>query len=99
MPVSSWWRTLSRVLRIGNARYIVGHDLEQNTYMELPSLHGDPKRTRRYVKEPGQFIHDIQRGQVEVFVEFERLQSKRDAYSVGCVDAAHTPTPAHDRGM
>ncbi|WFD25245.1 hypothetical protein MNAN1_000212 [Malassezia nana] len=45
------WRALSRFFRIGNARYIVGHDLENNTYYEFPSLHPtDPRRTRRVVK-------------------------------------------------
>ncbi|KOS13064.1 hypothetical protein Malapachy_1684 [Malassezia pachydermatis] len=52
MSSSSIWQTVSRVLRIGKARYIVGRDLENNVYYELPSLQGanDPNRTRRVVK-------------------------------------------------
>ena len=51
MSSSTIWQTVSRVLRIGKARYIVGRDLENNVYYELPSLQGanDPNRTRRYV--------------------------------------------------
>jgi len=42
----SWWRTLSRVLRIGYARYIVGEDLQRNVYYELPAGPGS-RLTRR----------------------------------------------------
>ena len=46
----SLWRAMSRVLRIGRARYYVGRDLANNEYYELPSLHGkENPRTRRYV--------------------------------------------------
>lgn len=47
----SVWKTLSRVLRIGHARFEVGKDLANNTYYEFPSPHGstDPRHTRRYV--------------------------------------------------
>ena len=48
--VSEVWRTLSRIFRIGRARFIVGYDLNKNVYYELPSLHGDPKRTRRLIQ-------------------------------------------------
>ena len=50
--MSSFFRTLSKVLRIGKARYIVGHDLAGNTYLELPSLTGstDPRHTRRMIQ-------------------------------------------------
>ena len=48
--VSEVWRTLSRIFRIGRARFIVGYDLNKNVYYELPSLYGDPKRTRRLIQ-------------------------------------------------
>ena len=43
---------LAKALRIGKARYIVGHDLAGNSYLELPSLSGslDPRHTRRSIQ-------------------------------------------------
>lgn len=47
----SVWRSISRVLRIGRARFWVGKDLANNQYYELPSIHGaENPRTRRYVQ-------------------------------------------------
>ncbi|KAI3625760.1 hypothetical protein CBS9595_001121 [Malassezia furfur] len=50
--MSSFWKTLSRVLRIGHARYMVGKDLAENTYYEFPAINGskDPRHTRRVIK-------------------------------------------------
>lgn len=43
---------VARALRIGKAKYIVGHDLAGNAYLELPSLSGslDPRHTRRSIQ-------------------------------------------------
>ncbi|SPO24315.1 related to Mimitin, mitochondrial precursor [Ustilago trichophora] len=48
----SLFQKLAKALRIGNARYIVGHDLAGNSYLELPSLSGslDPRHTRRSIQ-------------------------------------------------
>lgn len=45
-------QSIARTLRIGKARYIVGHDLVGNAYLELPSLSGslDPRHTRRSIQ-------------------------------------------------
>ncbi|CBQ73500.1 related to Mimitin, mitochondrial precursor [Sporisorium reilianum SRZ2] len=45
-------RKLAQALRIGKARYIVGHDLNGNAYLELPPLSGslDPRHTRRSIQ-------------------------------------------------
>jgi NADH dehydrogenase [ubiquinone] 1 alpha subcomplex assembly factor 2 len=45
-------QSIARTLRIGKARYIVGHDLTGNAYLELPSLSGslDPRHTRRSIQ-------------------------------------------------
>lgn len=48
----SFFQKLTRALRIGKAKYIVGHDLAGNAYLELPSLSGspDPRHTRRSIQ-------------------------------------------------
>ncbi len=46
--MSSFMRTLSRVLRIGNARYIAGKDLQNNIYYELPSHAGSRGEQRAH---------------------------------------------------
>lgn len=45
-------QNLARALRIGKAKYIKGHDLAGNAYLELPSLSGslDPRHTRRSIQ-------------------------------------------------
>ncbi|ETS61978.1 hypothetical protein PaG_03529 [Moesziomyces aphidis] len=45
-------QSIARTLRIGKARYIVGHDLVGNAYLELPSLSGslDPRHPRRSIQ-------------------------------------------------
>lgn len=51
-PLASLIRPISRLLRVGNARYLVGHDLEGNSYYEYPSRSGstDPRHTRRVIE-------------------------------------------------
>lgn len=46
------FQNIAKTLRIGNAKYIVGHDLAGNSYLELPSLSGstDPRHTRRSIQ-------------------------------------------------
>ncbi|KAJ9479548.1 NADH dehydrogenase [ubiquinone] 1 alpha subcomplex subunit [Pseudozyma hubeiensis] len=55
LPTTSRLGILSKIaktLRIGNAKYIVGADLNGNSYLELPSLSGslDPRHTRRSIQ-------------------------------------------------
>lgn len=40
--MTSLIRSIARTLKLGRARYLVGSDLDQNTYYEYPSLDGDP---------------------------------------------------------
>ncbi|CDU26179.1 related to Mimitin, mitochondrial precursor [Sporisorium scitamineum] len=46
------FQNLAKALRIGKAKYIKGHDLAGNAYLELPSLSGslDPRHTRRSIQ-------------------------------------------------
>ncbi|SNX87169.1 related to Mimitin, mitochondrial precursor [Melanopsichium pennsylvanicum] len=48
----SLFQRIAKTLRIGNAKYIKGHDLNGNAYLELPSLSGslDPRHTRRSIQ-------------------------------------------------
>lgn len=48
----SFFQKVAKALRIGKAKYIVGHDLAGNAYVELPSLSGslDPRHTRRSIQ-------------------------------------------------
>lgn len=38
--MASLFRGISKLFRVGKARYLVGHDLAQNAYYEFPSIHG-----------------------------------------------------------
>lgn len=38
--MTTLFRSLTRVLRIGKEKYLVGHDLNNNAYYELPSRSG-----------------------------------------------------------
>ncbi|KAN0065034.1 hypothetical protein ACQY0O_001516 [Thecaphora frezii] len=50
--MSTLVQKLSRFLRLGKSRYIVGYDLAGNAYLELPSRHAspDPRHTRRIIQ-------------------------------------------------
>lgn len=83
----SIWKTLSRVFRIGHARFMVGKDLADNTYYEFPSPSGslDPRHTRRYVRTLLRQCDEVE--SIEAHV---RLQSQRSAHPVGRLDAAYS---------
>lgn len=51
-PLTSLLRPISRLLRLGDARYFIGHDLDGNSYYEYPSRSGslDPRHTRRVIQ-------------------------------------------------
>lgn len=51
-PLTTLLRPISRLLRLGEARYFIGNDLEGNGYYEYPSRSGsqDPRHTRRVIK-------------------------------------------------
>ncbi|WFD07718.1 hypothetical protein MVES1_003088 [Malassezia vespertilionis] len=60
------WKMLSRVFRVGHARYLVGRDLANNAYYELPSLSGsqDPRHTRRAAPSIEELVKDVERQQL-----------------------------------
>lgn len=48
----SLFSRISKALRFGRARFLVGKDLDNNKYFEYPPLDGslDPRKTRRVIQ-------------------------------------------------
>ncbi len=79
-------QSIARTLRIGKARYIVGHDLTGNAYLELPSLSGSWIRAIPAARSSGRRKR-----------RWATTTSARSPYSGSC-GCAIPPRSAHHRG-